>query len=64
MVVASFQDNDLSSDPPRCTGEALSGTDASSGTVAVSWDAFPDSFTTASCESSQEVGTGLGVNSR
>lgn len=43
MVVASFQDNDQSSDPPRCTGEALSGTDASSGTVA----AFPGAFTAA-----------------
>lgn len=64
MVVASFQDNDQSSDPPRCAEEGLSGTNASSGTVAVSRDVFPDGFTAASCESSREAGTGLGVNSR
>lgn len=63
-MVASFQDNDQSSDPPRCTEEGLSGTSASSGTVAASRDAFPDGFTAASCESSREAGTGLGVNSR
>lgn len=56
MVVASFQD--YVSNPPRCTEVALPGTAASSGTVAVSRDAFPDGFTAATRESSPEVGTG------
>jgi len=64
MAVACFRDNAQSGDPPRCPGEALSGTDASSGAVPASWDAFPDGFTAASCEPSQAVGAGLGVNSR
>ncbi|XP_032863482.1 ventricular natriuretic peptide-like [Tyto alba] len=63
-VIASFQDSDQCSDPPHYNEEALSGTDTSPGAVAASRDAFPNSFTAASCESSQEAGAGLGVNSR